>query len=175
MMKNPTLADTAAAIVSLLILTGAVWIAIYGPETQIPVHFDAAGQANRYGSRYEVAAVLAGLALLNLLVALMTGRQAASVVLDADIDRAIGREDPDRYLAHIRVLGRVGDAFADHGGRCLQHRRGDLGKVTLDRPRGGQLPPLEHALQEVLDRLHLPGVGGREVREHPSDLLERSS
>jgi len=78
-MKSPTLADTAAAIVSLLILTGAVWIAIYGPETPIPVHFDAAGQADRYGSRYEVAAVLAGLALLNLLVAWMTGRQAASV------------------------------------------------------------------------------------------------
>ncbi len=79
MMKKLTLADTVAAIVSLLILTGAVWIAIYGPETPIPVHFDAAGQADRYGSRYEVAAVLAGLALLNLLVAWMTGRQAASV------------------------------------------------------------------------------------------------
>ena len=78
-MKNPTLADTAAAIVSLLILTGAVWIAIYGPETPIPVHFDAAGQANRYGSRYELAATLAGLALLNLLVGWMTGRQAESV------------------------------------------------------------------------------------------------
>ena len=78
-MKTPTLADTAAAIVSLLILTGAAWIAIYGPETPIPVHFDASGQANRYGSRYELAAVLAGLALLNLLVAWMTGRQAASV------------------------------------------------------------------------------------------------
>lgn len=79
MMKNPTLADTAAAIASLLILTGAAWIAIYGPETPIPVHFDAAGQANRYGSRYELAATLAGLALLNLLVTWMTGRQAASV------------------------------------------------------------------------------------------------
>lgn len=78
-MKNPTLADTVAAIVSLLILTGAAWIAIYGPETPIPVHFDAAGQADRYGSRYELAAVLAGLALLNLVVARMTGRQAASV------------------------------------------------------------------------------------------------
>lgn len=78
-MKKPTLADTAAAIVTLLILTGAAWIAIYGPETPIPVHFDAAGQADHYGSRYEVAAVLAGLALLNLLVAWMTGRQAASV------------------------------------------------------------------------------------------------
>lgn len=76
MMKNPTLADRAAAIVSLLILTGAVWIAIYGPETPIPVHFDAAGQANRYGSRYELAATLGGLALLNLLVGWMTGRQA---------------------------------------------------------------------------------------------------
>ncbi len=79
MTKKLTLADTVAAIVSLLILTGAAWIAIYGPETPIPVHFDAAGQADRYGSRYEVAAVLAGLALLNLLVAWMTGRQAASV------------------------------------------------------------------------------------------------
>ena len=77
-MKQPTLADTAAAIVSLLILTGAACIAIYGPETPIPVHFDAAGQANRYGSRYELAATLAGLALLNLLVAWMTGRQAES-------------------------------------------------------------------------------------------------
>lgn len=79
MMKNLTLADTVAAIASLLILTGSAWIAVYGPETPIPVHFDAAGQANRYGSRYELAAVLAGLALLNLLVAWMTGRQAASV------------------------------------------------------------------------------------------------
>lgn len=78
-MKNPTLADTAAAIVTLLILTGAAWIAIYGPEIPIPVHFDAAGQADRYGSRYEVAAVLAGLAFLNLLVAWMTGRQAETV------------------------------------------------------------------------------------------------
>ena len=78
-MRQPTLADTAAAIVSLLILTGAAWIAIYGPETPIPVHFDAAGQANRYGSRYELAATLGGLALLNLLVGWMTGRQAASV------------------------------------------------------------------------------------------------
>ena len=68
MMKNLTPADTVAAIVSLLILTGAAWIAVYGPETPIPVHFDAAGQADRYGSRYELAAVLGGLALLNLLV-----------------------------------------------------------------------------------------------------------
>lgn len=79
MTNKLTVADTVAAIVSLLILTGAAGIAIYGPETPIPLHFDAAGQADRYGSRYEVAAVLAGLALLNLLVAWMTGRQAASV------------------------------------------------------------------------------------------------
>ena len=77
-MKRLTLADTIAAIASLLILTGAAWITAYGPETPIPVHFDAAGQANRYGSRYELAATLAGLALLNLLVAWMTGRQAES-------------------------------------------------------------------------------------------------
>lgn len=78
-MKTPTLADTTAAIVSLIVLTGAAWIAVYGPETPIPLHFDAAGQADRYGSRYELAAVLAGLAVLNLLAAWMIGRQAESV------------------------------------------------------------------------------------------------
>lgn len=78
-MKRLTLADTIAAIVSLLILTGAIWVATHGPQSPIPLHFDAAGQADRYGSRYELAATLAGLAGLNLLVAWMTGRQAASV------------------------------------------------------------------------------------------------
>lgn len=78
-MKTPTLADTAAAIVSLVVLTGAAWIAAYGPATPIPLHFDAAAQADRYGSRYELAATLAGLALLNLLAAWMIGRQAESV------------------------------------------------------------------------------------------------
>ena len=77
-MKRPALADTVAIIVSLLILTVAAWIAIYGPATPIPVHFDAAGQANRYGSKYELSATLAGLGLLNLLVNWMTGRQAAA-------------------------------------------------------------------------------------------------
>ncbi|HUH09105.1 MAG TPA: SdpI family protein [Brevundimonas sp.] len=78
-MKRPTPTDMVAAIVSLLILTGAAWVAMLGPETPIPLHFDAAGQADRYGSRYELAAVLAGLAGLNLLVAWMTGRQAETV------------------------------------------------------------------------------------------------
>lgn len=77
-MKQPTVADTVAVVISLLILTVAVWIAIYGPQTPIPVHFDAAGQVNRYGSRYELAATLGGLALLNLLVNWVTGRQAAA-------------------------------------------------------------------------------------------------
>lgn len=77
-MKQSTVVDTVAVIISVLILTVAVWIAIYGPQTPIPVHFDAAGQANRYGSRYELAATLGGLALLNLLVNWVTGRQAAA-------------------------------------------------------------------------------------------------
>ena len=77
-MKQPTIADTVAVVISLLILTVAVWIATYGPQTPIPVHFDAAGQVNRYGSRYELAATLGGLALLNLLVNWVTGRQAAA-------------------------------------------------------------------------------------------------
>ena len=102
MTKKLTLADTVAAIVSLLILTGAAWIAVYGPETPIPVHFDAAGQADRYGSRYELAAVLAGLALLNLLVAWMTGRQAASV---ADPVRRKGLQR-GQWLA-VLIMGTV--------------------------------------------------------------------
>ncbi|AYG94119.1 hypothetical protein D8I30_02140 [Brevundimonas naejangsanensis] len=75
-MNRLTLADTAAGIVSLLILTAAAWVAIYGPAAPIPLHFDASGQADRYGDRHELAAALAGLAGLNLLVAWMTGRQA---------------------------------------------------------------------------------------------------
>lgn len=75
-MKRLTLADTAAGIVSLLILTGAAWVAIHGPAAPIPLHFDASGQADRYGDRQELAVVLAALAGLNLLVAWMTGRQA---------------------------------------------------------------------------------------------------
>lgn len=78
-MKRLTPTDRVAAIVSLLILTGAIWVATHGSQSPIPLHFDAAGQADRYGSRYELAATLAGLAGLNLLVAWMTGRQAASV------------------------------------------------------------------------------------------------
>lgn len=101
-MKAPTLADTAAAIVSLLILTGAAWVAVYGPEAPIPVHFDAAGQADRYGSRYELAAVLAGLAALNLLVAWMTGRQADTV---ADPVRRKGLQS-GQWLSVI-ILGAV--------------------------------------------------------------------
>jgi len=38
------------------------------------------GQANRYGSRYELAATFAGLAVLNLIAAWMTGRQADSTL-----------------------------------------------------------------------------------------------
>lgn len=78
-MNRLTLADTAAGIVSLLILTGAAWVAIYGPVAPIPLHFDSAGQADRYGGRHELAIVLAVLAGLNLLVAWMVGRQANSV------------------------------------------------------------------------------------------------
>jgi len=63
-------------VVSALVLAGAAWVALRGPAGPIPMHFDASGQVDRYGTRYELAAVLAGLSALNLTVSFLTGKQA---------------------------------------------------------------------------------------------------
>ncbi|WP_312811966.1 SdpI family protein [Brevundimonas sp. BH3] len=75
---NPKLhpAHVFGFIVSALILAGAIWVALHGPTGPIPMHFDASGQVDRYGTRYELAAVLAGMSVLNLIVGFLTGKQA---------------------------------------------------------------------------------------------------
>lgn len=75
MTKKLSVSETLAVIVSVAIAGLAAWVAIQGPSSPIPVHFDIHGQADRYASRYELAAILAGLGVLNLVVAFLMGRQ----------------------------------------------------------------------------------------------------
>ncbi|WP_297800591.1 SdpI family protein [uncultured Brevundimonas sp.] len=77
-MKSMSLYDRLAFAVSLMILAGAAWVALKGPTTPIPMHFDFSGNVDRYGSRTELATVLGGLGVLNIFVALLTGHQARS-------------------------------------------------------------------------------------------------
>ena len=58
--------DFSAAIVAALQLALAGYIARYGPRGPIPMHFSIDGAVNRWGSRYEVVAVLVFLAALTV-------------------------------------------------------------------------------------------------------------
>lgn len=89
-MKQLSVNDRLAFAVSLLIFAGALWIAIKGPVTPIPLHFDSSGNADRYGSRNELALVLGGLGILNVIVAMLTGHQARSAT-DPIRRKALGR------------------------------------------------------------------------------------
>ena len=75
-MKAMSITDRLALAVSVLIFAGSAWVALKGPAAPVPLHFDLSGQADRYGSRYELAAVLGALGVLNLIVAFLTGQQA---------------------------------------------------------------------------------------------------
>jgi len=79
---NTTLNTRLALAVSLLIFAGSAWIALKGPTTPIPMHFDLNGQANRFGDRNELALVLGGLGVLNLVVTFLTGHQVKSATDD---------------------------------------------------------------------------------------------
>lgn len=76
-MKSISLIDRLAIAVSVLIFIAAAWIALKGPTTPIPLHFNIQGEADRFGSRYELAMIFAGLGVLNLIVAFMTGKHAS--------------------------------------------------------------------------------------------------
>lgn len=73
---NTTLNTRLALAVSLLIFAGSAWIALKGPTTPVPLHFDFQGNADRFGSRTELALTLGGLGLINLVVACLTAHQA---------------------------------------------------------------------------------------------------
>ena len=87
MMKTWRLTDTLALTASLLILIGAAWIALKGPTAPIPMHFDINGNADRYGTRYELAGALALMAVLNLFVSLVIRHQTVNA---SDAIRAKG-------------------------------------------------------------------------------------
>lgn len=76
MSRTLSLPQIATYVVSASILSVAAWVALYGPTQPIPMHFDVSGQADRYGSRFELAGVLVLLATLNVIVSVVTGHQA---------------------------------------------------------------------------------------------------
>lgn len=76
-MKRASLLDglTGAAAVALISL--GAWVALAGPEGPLPVHYNAAGQVDRWGARIEVGALLAGLGLLTAVAGGLTGLAVA--------------------------------------------------------------------------------------------------
>lgn len=63
----------AAAIVTTLACLGfAVWLGLYGPEGQIPMHLNAAGEVDRWGDRREAAWIVGGTTIGLLLAYALT-------------------------------------------------------------------------------------------------------
>lgn len=75
-MKSLSAIDRLAIAISVLIFAAAIWVALYGPTTPIPLHFDTSGNADRYGSRNELAVTLGVIGALNLLVSAFTSHQS---------------------------------------------------------------------------------------------------
>lgn len=63
---KPDIWDQAAVVLAVGIGALGVYVARYGAEGAIPMHFDLQGNADRWGSRTEAAWVLAGMGLLTL-------------------------------------------------------------------------------------------------------------
>lgn len=64
--------DALTLAVSVALIGGAAWIALFGPTSALPVHFGIDGRPDRWGDRYEVAALIGGLGLLNAIVGTLT-------------------------------------------------------------------------------------------------------
>lgn len=69
---EPNALDAMTSAVSVALIGGAAWIALFGPTGDLPVHFGIDGQPDRWGDRYEVAALIGGLGLLNAVVGTLT-------------------------------------------------------------------------------------------------------
>ncbi len=61
-----SLLDVATIVLTVVIATVAVWIAVKGPAGPVPVHFGIDGQPDRWGSRFEIVGTIG-------LMGLMTG------------------------------------------------------------------------------------------------------
>ncbi|GLS02031.1 hypothetical protein GCM10007859_20510 [Brevundimonas denitrificans] len=70
--------DLATVVLSLMVGALGIWTILAGPTELLPIHYNAAGQADDWGSRELLGGGLAGLALLTLLLgggmALAAGR-----------------------------------------------------------------------------------------------------
>jgi uncharacterized membrane protein len=98
--------DIAAAVIGALQLALAGYIARYGPQGRLPMHFSIDGAVNRWGSRYEVVAVLVFLAMLTLgldLAFAMTLRRTRPTAGEAR-SLAVGRGLSLFILASVTVL-----------------------------------------------------------------------
>lgn len=78
-MNRLKTAEAVAAIVTLISLTLAVWVAVMGPTSPIPMQFGLDGSVNRFGSRYELAGALAFMGVLNFIIMRLVKKQAASL------------------------------------------------------------------------------------------------
>ncbi|MDQ3124934.1 MAG: SdpI family protein [Pseudomonadota bacterium] len=75
---SPSALDLTTVILSLMVGVLGVWTIFAGPTELLPIHYNAAGQADDWGSRELLGGGLVGLALLTLLMgggmALAAGR-----------------------------------------------------------------------------------------------------
>ncbi len=65
-----SLLDVATIVLTVVIATVAVWIAVRGPTGPVPVHFGIDGQPDRWGSRFEIVGVVG---LMGLMAGLIGG------------------------------------------------------------------------------------------------------
>lgn len=76
--KPPSAINLATIVLTLMVGGLGVWTLLAGPTELLPVHWNASGQANDWGTREVVGGVLVGMALLTLLLgggmALAAGR-----------------------------------------------------------------------------------------------------
>jgi uncharacterized membrane protein len=66
--KSPSALNLATVVLSLIVGGLGVWTIFAGPTELLPIHYNAAGQADDWGTREVVGGVLVGLALLTLLL-----------------------------------------------------------------------------------------------------------
>ena len=76
-MIAPSPPPALTGVCAVGLISFGVWVALAGPQGPLPVHYDAAGQVDRWGGRIEVGALLAGLGLLTAVAGGLIGLAVA--------------------------------------------------------------------------------------------------
>lgn len=145
-MKRAGILDALTGISAVGLVSFGAWVAVAGPEGLLPVHFNASGQADRWGDRVEVAVLLAGLGV-------MVG------VIGGLIGLAVARsEDPARRrgLATAQVVVLIGAIGS--------------GVLTAALSLSGA-PQLEPAWPMALTALLLAAIGATAGRVGPNPVV----